>query len=204
MGNSFQEGERELKASIRKSANVYSPPNFPDIVGKTTIFLGGSIEMGAAENWQEGFIVDFLESFKLVQHSFGVVCSISYHDTSSFCFLNPRRGDWDNSWYQSIENPQFFQQVSWELNYLEKATHKVFYFAADTLSPITLLELGKFHLDPNVYICWHEKYKRAGNLEVFCNRYNLKTYKDLKEITNEIRRRHNDSTGSQSYINYSR
>jgi hypothetical protein len=34
--------------------------------------------------------------------------------------LNPRREDWDSSWIQSIDNPQFREQVEWEIYALTK------------------------------------------------------------------------------------
>lgn len=43
---------------------------------------------------------------------------------------------------QEASNPQFRQQVEWELNALSVADLIVFYFDPATRSPITLLELG--------------------------------------------------------------
>src|SRR3954449_1899521 len=66
------------------------------------VFLAGSIEMGKAEQWQEA-IVDALS------------------DVGNLVVLNPRRDDWDDSWEQRADNPQFFEQVSWELDMLDAA-----------------------------------------------------------------------------------
>ena len=154
---------------------VYSPPEFPDVSNKVSIFLGGSIEMGNAENWQKTFIE------RMDERGYS-----KREGRYEYIILNPRRPDWDNTLEQSIENPQFFQQVIWELSYLERCSHRVFYFAKDTLSPITLLELGKFHSLGNTYVCFHPEYKRAGNLEIFCNRYNLTVYPDLDSIITKI------------------
>ncbi len=83
------------------------------------IFLAGSIEMGKAENWQEKIVNTF---------------------NKSYLFFNPRRDDWDSSWEQKIENVQFNEQVTWELNALDSSDIIVMYFDPNTKSPISLLE----------------------------------------------------------------
>lgn len=67
--------------------------------GLINIFLGGSIEMGNAIEWQKD-VVDALSDLPVQ-------------------LLNPRRDDWDSSWEQTIDNPEFKKQVEWELNSLE-------------------------------------------------------------------------------------
>ena len=98
---------------------------------KKSIFLAGSIEMGKAENWQE-------------ELAHGLYCN-------QYNVFNPRRDDWDSSWEQSYENPQFFQQVSWELNAMEHADFIIMYFSPGTISPISLLELGLYCLLRNLF-----------------------------------------------------
>jgi hypothetical protein len=57
---------------------------------KKSIFLAGSIEMGKAEDWQKK-----LGEWLLLKN---------------YNIFNPRRKDWDSSWSQTYENPQFSQQ----------------------------------------------------------------------------------------------
>ena len=73
---------------------IIYPPNSILEKGKA-IFLAGSIEMGKATNWQEYLIVNI--------------------DHSNLLFLNPRRKDWNNSWKEDKNNPQFAEQVNWQL-----------------------------------------------------------------------------------------
>ena len=153
---------------------VHTPPVFPQINPYRGIFLGGSIEMGEAEDWQSYF----KKKKKKTR------AAISRMINWDIC--NPRRDDWDSSWKQSIENPQFYQQVQWELTYLERCHYKVFYFAENTLSPITLLELGTFHKSENVFMCASPNYLRLGNLQIYANRYNLHLYSTLDEIIEKI------------------
>ena len=76
-----------------------APCDFPaDVV---SVFLAGSIEMGTAEDWQSS-IAARLGDMDIV-------------------ILNPRRDDWDATWRQSVDDPQFRGQVEWELDGLDRA-----------------------------------------------------------------------------------
>ena len=126
------------------------------------VFLGGSIEMGKADNWQWRVVEEFKD----------------YPVT----FLNPRRLFWDTSWEQTVENPQFVEQVNWEIYGLKSCDIRVFYFDINTTSPITLLELGLSHNSCNVIVCCPDGYYRKGNVEIVCQRYGISlvhTFDDL-------------------------
>ena len=129
------------------------------------IFLAGSIEIGAAENWQQKVI-------RLLQEQ-----------SSQYVILNPRRDDWDSSWEEKISNPQFNQQVNWELQGLEQAKLVLMYFHPATKSPITLLELGLVaQLDPKklIVVC-AEGFWRKGNVDVVCDRYRIRTAATIED-----------------------
>lgn len=136
----------------------------------TTIFLAGSIEMGKAEDWQTG-----IETF--------------FNNTSQVTIFNPRREEWDASWTQDIENPQFYQQVNWELNALEKSDLIFMYFAPGTQSPISLLELGLFAHTGKMIVCCPEGFWRKGNVDIVCDRYNIPVFSDLTEATINLHRK---------------
>jgi hypothetical protein len=131
------------------------------------IFLAGSIEMGKAEDWQT-----FIE--RELQEEKG-------------CILNPRRNNWDSSWKQEKANLQFHEQVSWELNGLEQANLIVFYFAPNTQSPISLLELGLFARSKKVIVCCPEGFWRKGNVDIVCERFNIEQVNDLNELVKAIK-----------------
>lgn len=130
---------------------------------KKSVFLAGSIEQGTAEEWQTG------------------LCDIL---SDSFNVFNPRRNAWDDSWEQTYESPQFYQQVDWELRHLEMADIVFFYFAPNTKSPITLLELGicAASKPERCYVCCPEGYWRRGNVEMICERYHLQQLTDLNQM----------------------
>lgn len=131
---------------------IYAPDNQKIDSDKITIFLGGSIDMGSAEDWQ--------------QKTIDVFSGPKWNDV---VFLNPRRKDWDSSWKQHPSNPDFYEQVTWEMDKQNDAFINVYYFADDSKSPITLLELGRYANSTTVVYC-SDKFYRYGNVEIFCTR----------------------------------
>ena len=115
--------------------------------------------------------------------------SQALRDIEGLVVLNPRRDDWDDCWLQSIDNPQFHEQVSWELSGLEKATTVAFYFIPGTKSPITLLELGLFAASGKCVVFCPEGYWRKGNVDIVCQRYGVKTVNCWEELLGELRKR---------------
>ncbi len=165
-----------IKELSKGRVKVITPPSFITLdTNNTSVFLGGSIEMDKAELWQEQFIKEFVPLYEA--SNLGRCIDI----------LNPRRANWDINIKQSIEDPAFYQQVRWELDYLEDATARVFYFAPNTLSPISLLEFGKFFTYPNTFLCVNPDYQRAGNLEVFAHKYKIKIHRNFDEIIHKIK-----------------
>jgi len=132
------------------------------------IFLAGSIEAGKAEQWQE----------RIVRAMSGV---------SNLVILNPRRDDWDGSWEQQADNPQFFEQVSWELDMLDAADIVVMYLAPDTKSPISLLELGLYARSGKLKVCCPTGFWRRGNVEMVCKRYQIPLFENLDALIADLR-----------------
>ena len=151
-------------------ARVIKPPApLDDAAGLPSVFLAGSIEMGHAENWQSRVE----EALRL----------------DDAVVLNPRRDDWDASWSQTISNPQFREQVEWELAGQEMATVIAMYFAPETKAPITLLELGLFADTGKVIVCCGDGYWRKGNVDVVCHRYGVPMVDTLDQLITEVRLR---------------
>lgn len=146
---------------IIKSPNKLSDRNY----NKPSIFLAGSIEMGNAENWQE-------ELTKYFERDFNI--------------FNPRRDDWDSSWKQSIDNPQFYEQVNWELNALDKADLIIMYFDPNTKSPISLLELGLYATSKKLHVICPEGFWRKGNVDIICKKYDIPLYETINEFINKF------------------
>jgi len=144
---------------------IIKPPN--NIISSSrSVFLAGSIEMGKAINWQS-------EMENLLSGIPGVI-------------YNPRRDDWDSTWVQSINSPQFFEQVTWELTALESASVIALYFAAGTKSPISLLELGLFARTGKVIVCCPEGFWRKGNVDIVCARYNISQANNISALAKMV------------------
>ena len=151
-------------------AQIFKPPaQLPPAGATPSVFLAGSIEMGAAEDWQAR-LTHALQDLNVL-------------------IFNPRRDEWDASWVQSLGNPQFREQVEWELTGLEQATAVAMYFAPATKAPVTLLELGLCARSGKAVVCCPEGYWRRGNIEVVCARYELPLVASLDELTAEVRAR---------------
>jgi len=133
-----------------------------------SVFLAGSIEMGTAENWQDK-----------------VIDGLSIHHR--IAFLNPRRDDWDSTWTQDLNNPQFYDQVTWELNMLNKADIIVMYFDPNTKSPISLLELGLYAGSGKLIVCCPDGFWRKGNVDIVCQRFNIPVFTNIETLLMEVK-----------------
>jgi hypothetical protein len=120
--------------------------------GATVVFLAGSIDMGNAADWQ---------------------AALTARLPGDVVVLNPRREQWDASWRQAIDNPQFRAQVEWELEGLDRADVIAMWFAAESRAPITLLELGLHARGGRLVVGCPDGFWRKGNIEVVCARFGI-------------------------------
>ena len=159
------------------SCTVIKPPHSYKNALSTTklsVFLAGSIEMGIASDWQQQFTEAFQSSVSTSTSSEATIND----EQSSLLILNPRREAWDSSWEQSIDNPQFRNQVEWELDALESSDIIVMYLVPDTKSPISLLELGLFAKSGKMICCCPDGFWRKGNVDVVCEKYGVEVVSD--------------------------
>lgn len=148
---------------------IYKPPrSLPSLFPARSLFLGGSIEMGGADDWQEQ-----------------VTNQLSSTDLTIF---NPRRDNWDSTWVQEITNPEFKAQVSWELEALERCGLILIHFVPGTKSPISLLELGLFGHASGVHVCCPKGFWRKGNVDIVCERYSIPIYEKLESAVEVIKK----------------
>jgi hypothetical protein len=169
-----------MEVTVSKHNPLVTITKAPDIYdvlwsGKS-IFLAGSIEMGAAVNWQDE-----------------ITDTIAKNVEQSVNIYNPRREEWDSSWEQDINNPQFYEQVTWELSALEHANIIALYLDPNTKSPISLLELG-IHINDKdrisgrskLVVCCPEGFWRKGNVDVTCQRFGVQCFSSKEAWTQEI------------------
>lgn len=131
--------------------------------GWMTIFLAGTIDMGNSHDWQFDFTAQLANNGR-------------------YCILNPRRNDWDSSWTQEASNPQFREQVEWELHALQHADWIVMHLGKDSKSPISLLELGLHASSHKLLVHCEEGFYRKGNVDIVCEKYDIRQFKSLEEI----------------------
>ncbi len=146
-----------------KAIEIQSPNKVP-----LRVFLGGSIEMGKAIDWQKE-VIKALSDQPLI-------------------FVNPRRDDWNSSWEQSIDNPEFFEQVAWELKSLEQADFIVMFLDPATLSPITLMEIGLHARSGKMIVCCSKGFWRKGNVDIVGKLYDYPVVETIEEIIEAIRK----------------
>ena len=150
-----------------KPPERYRDPNFESV----SVFLAGSIEMGISDNWQ-----------------FKVVSELS---SKEVVIYNPRRDDWDSSWKQELNNPSFYEQVTWELDYLDICDYIFMYFDPNTKSPISLLELGLHACggSKTIIVCCPQGFWRKGNVDIVCQRYSIPVFENLDTAIIELKNR---------------
>lgn len=175
--------------------SVIKPPTQLDQSGRYSVFLAGSIEMGAAEDWQA-----------MVEQRLADLDIVIY---------NPRRDDWDPTWEQRADNTLFRQQVIWELQALRRADLIILYFSPPTRSPISLLELGLFASADKLCVLCPEGFWRKGNVDIVCQMYgvpqldgwddllyHVRTMVDIAAYTS-ARARQNTQTASSAEVRIS-
>ena len=169
-------GSEPLSAAPQSTFTVITSPELlPEADGRLRVFLGGSIEMGAARDWQS----EIIEALQL----------------APVVLLNPRRTDWDPAWLPSADNPEFRRQVEWELHALDNADIIVMYLAPGTKSPVSLMELGLHAQSGKVILYCPDGFWRKGNVDITAEHYGIEQVSSIEELIAEVRARvdHSDS-----------
>jgi len=153
--------------SAKGPTAVVSPQPLPIDDSRPRVFLGGSIDMGGAPDWQAA-MTSALADMDVV-------------------ILNPRRPDWNPEWRPEADEPEFRRQVEWELAALESADVIVMYFAPGTQSPISLLEMGLHARSGKLIVLAPDGFWRKGNVDITAQAYGVKQVQSLPELTAAVR-----------------
>jgi nucleoside 2-deoxyribosyltransferase len=160
-------------------ATIYKPPVYELDQDDLTLFLAGSIDMGAARDWQ-----------KVMEEALSDL---------PVAIFNPRRDDWDSRWEQDISNPDFRLQVEWELDHIERADIVPFWFDADSKAPVTMMELGIAAATGKAIVYCPKAFWRSGNVQIICARHHIALFEDeaafIDAVRTEIIRRDSVTNG---------
>ena len=158
-----------LPAIAAPSLTVTSPAPIPDSDPRPRVFLAGSIDNGAAGNWQAEATAALADAGVLL--------------------LNPRRSNWNPAWQAHSDEPEFVRQVRWELDALEQADIILMYFAPGSQGPVTLLEMGLHARGGKLLVAAPEGYWRRGNVEITADRYGVPRFASLAALLEATRMR---------------
>jgi hypothetical protein len=156
-------------------AQIYKAPEhveWSDVRNIPKIFFAGSIEMGKAEEWQEK-LTDELADLDIV-------------------IFNPRRDDFDANQEQSADNPYIREQIEWEREMLDNSDIIAFYFAPNTMSPISLFEVGAYSHkhqegDVKIIVLCPEGYNRKANVDINCEWDGIPQVNSWEEFVSKIK-----------------
>ena len=152
---------------------VTSPTPIPLDNNLPRLFLGGSIDMGGAPDWQAA-MTRALSDMDVV-------------------ILNPRRPDWNTAWKPEASEPEFRRQVEWELAALEASDVIVMYFAPGTQSPISLLEMGLHARTGKLIVLAPDGFWRKGNVDITAQAYGVHQVQTMDELTAAVRQALSDA-----------
>lgn len=86
-----------------------------------------------------------------------------------------------------MSNPQFKEQIDWELEGLDQADLIVMYFDKDTKSPISLLELGLYAASGKMVVCCPDGFWCKGNVDIVCNKYQVPQVKNITALIDYVK-----------------
>ena len=140
--------------------NVIHPHEYEpsDLRGWTTVFLAGTIDNGASEDWQQT-----------------VAGKLAGRDRQ-YLLYTPRQEDWHPEHEGEME-----YQVNWELEHMEKADFILMNFLPGSQSPITLLELGLHTRSGKLLVVCTPGFYRYDNVRITCERYGVPVFESLGE-----------------------
>lgn len=127
-----------------------------------TVYEYFLVEMGKAPDWQAAF-ADKIASIPIAA-------------------FNPRRIHWDPNWEQDIKDQNLHHQMDWEMTNLNEVDLIILYLHPGTISPVSLLELGRYSQSGRLIVCCPGGYHRRGNVQYICQKDNVPLLDDFDEL----------------------
>lgn len=152
-----------------RARTVFAPHPTLLTASTASVFLAGSIDMGLAPPWQSSLTAALADL--------------------PITLINPRRPDWDSTWTQDLDCAPFVEQVTWELDALDACSVIALFLSADSMAPISLLELGLWIRSGRVVVGCEKGYWRRGNVLVVCQRWGVEVVDSLEELGDAVKGR---------------
>ena len=125
---------------------------------KECIFLAGSMAAKSEVNWRQTISTNLQEK---------------YH------FIDPTNPNHD-----VLNDAQMREHIKWEFDGMKRADYIIMNFLRDSLSPISLVELGmNINNEKLIVICPKEFYKWRY-IDTLCKEHNTPIFNQLEEILN--------------------
>lgn len=130
------------------------------VYGQKSLFLGGTIDNGVAEDWQSTVVKDLADYDGYI--------------------LNPRRKEWiSNLEHDLTPGSEFHKQLEWEHSAQLRASIKLYNFLGNSISPVTMLELGSFGFPGDTVVVCDKDYFRYGNVVFMCKKRGIIVFPQL-------------------------
>ena len=135
---------------------------------KISVFLAGTIDNGESIDWQASLSNEIQEEFPKVN------------------IYNPRRADWD----KDATVPDLIEQIRWEQKYLNQCSILFFNILANSVSPVTLLELGQaLGRGKEVVIACSSDYFRYWNVRATALEHDRIVYTSYEQAVKLLKRK---------------
>jgi len=140
-----------MNTTLNSNFTVVTPPSLFVPTKGIKIFLGGSIDLGKSNNWQQSIINHIKNTWV----------------EDDITIYNPRR---DKNFDISLES----EQAAWSISMLNISDYILLYLTGPGPSPIATLELGLFINNPKLYLSINDSYSRKEIIEYHYNCFGIR------------------------------
>jgi hypothetical protein len=149
---------------------INAPAKYNPELSGVTVYLAGVVDRAVTEDWRDQ-ITTALGKLRL---SFDITV------------FNPKRNDWDEGWIPEMNNPQFSEQVNWELDALNISKWIIVYFKKNAQAPVSILEFGMYADSGRLLVCCEGGFWKKGNIDIICSRKNIPAFETMQQLTGHL------------------